>query len=72
MHMVRRASQRDSNKMDWGYTDDDLRIRDIDEDDHHLRQIERSHDQDYSVVESLPRHASAYGKRVCYFNKADD
>jgi len=42
MHMMRRISQRDPNNMDWGYTDEDLRIRDLDEDDHRLKQIERS------------------------------
>jgi hypothetical protein len=72
MHMVRRISQRDPKNMDWGYTDEDLRIRDPDEDDHRLKQIERSDGQEYYVVESLPRHASAYGKRVTYFNKAED
>jgi hypothetical protein len=72
MHMVRRISQRDPNNMDWGYTDEDLRIRDLDEDDHRLKQIERSNGQEFYVVESIPRHASAYGKRISYFNKTAD
>lgn len=72
MHMVRRISQRDPNNMDWGYTDEDLRIRDLDEDDHRLKQIERSNGQEFYVVESIPRRASAYGKRISYFNKTAD
>ena len=72
MHMVRRISQRDPNNMDWGYTDDDLRIRDLDEDDHRLKQIERSNGQEFYVVESIPRRASTYGKRISYFNKTTD
>lgn len=54
MHTVRRISQRDPNSMDWGYTDEDLRIRDLDEDDHRLKQIERSDGQEFYVVESIP------------------
>jgi hypothetical protein len=72
MHMVRRVSQRDPDNTVWGYTDEDLRIRDLDEDDHRLKQIERSDGREFYVVESLPRRASAYGKRITYFNKTDD
>jgi hypothetical protein len=72
MHMVRRISQRAPKNMDWGYTDEDLRIRDLDEDDHRLKQTGRSGGQDYYAVESLPRHASTHGKRITYFNKTED
>jgi hypothetical protein len=72
MHMVRRISQRAPKNMDWGYTDEDLRIRDLDEDDHRLKQTGRSGGQDYYAVESLPRHASTHGKRITYFNKTGE
>ena len=72
LHMVRRVSQRDPATSDWGYSDEDLRIRDLDEDDHRLKQIERSDDREYYVVESIPRNDSAYGKRITHFNKAAD
>jgi len=72
MHTVRRISQRDPNNMDWDYTDEDLRIRDLDEDDHRLKYIERSNGQEFYVVESIPRRASACGRRVSYFNKTAD
>jgi hypothetical protein len=72
MHMVRRVSQRDPANTDWGYGDEDLRIRDLDEDDHRLKQIERIDGREYYVVESVPRNGSAYGKRITHFNKADN
>lgn len=72
MHMVRRVSQRDPANMDWGYNDEDLRIRDRDEDEHRFKRIARIDGQDYYLVESVLRTASAYGKRVTYFNKSDD
>ena len=71
MNMVRRVSQRDPDNMDWGYTDEDLRIRGLDEDDHRLEPIAHIGDQDYYVVTSTPRHDSAYGKRIAYFNKSE-
>ena len=72
MNMVRRVSQRDPDNMDWGYTDEDLRIRDLDEDEHRFIQIDRIDGQDFYVVESIPRHDSAYGKRITYFSKTDE
>ena len=71
MNMVRRVSQRDPGTMDWGYTDEDLRIRDLHEDEHRLDRIERIDGQDFYVVVSTPRYESAYGKRITYFNKDD-
>ena len=55
MHMVRRVSQRDPANMDWGYSDEDLRIRGLEEDTHHLDGIERLDGRDYYVVSSVPR-----------------
>ena len=69
MNMVRRVSQRDPGNMDWGYSDEDLRIRDLGEDQHRLDRIERIDDRDFYVVESTPLYDSAYGKRITYFNK---
>jgi len=71
MRMVRRISQRDPANMDWGYTDEDLRIRGLDEDAHHFDGVQRIDGQDYYVVTSTPRHDSHYGERITYFNKTD-
>lgn len=72
MNMVRRVSQRDPNNMDWGYTDEDLRIRGLEEDEHTLTDIVRIDGEEFYQVESVPRGVSAYSKRVTRFNKSDD
>jgi len=69
MNRVRRVSQRDPNNMDWGYTDEDLRIRDLEEDEHRFLEIAHSDGQDFYVVESIPRHESTYGRLVTRFSK---
>jgi len=71
-HMVRRVSQRDPNNMDWGYTDEDLRIRALDEDMHRFDKITQRDGEEFYVVESIPRGNSAYSKRVTHFNKTAD
>lgn len=72
MNMVRRISQRDPKNMDWGYTDEDLRIRDLDEDEHRFKEIAHEEGEDFYVVESIPRKESAYSKRITRFIKTAD
>lgn len=72
MRMVRRVSQRDPNNMDWGFTDEDLRIRALDEDEHVFKEVARFEGGDYYLVESIPKQDPTYGKRVSWFSKADD
>lgn len=69
MNMVRRIAQRDPDNMDWGYTDEDLRIRDLEEDQHRFKEIVHGDGEDFYVVESIPRRDSAYGKWVTRFSK---
>lgn len=72
MHRVRRVSQRDATDVAWGYTDEDLRSRDPDEDDHRLVEIANEGGEHYYVVESVPRGESPYGKRITRYLKTDD
>ncbi len=72
MRMVRRVSQRDPKNMDWGFTDDDLRIRALDEDEHRRVQDTSQESEDFYVVESTPKHDLVYSKRVNWFKKADN
>lgn len=69
-NMVRRVSQRDPKNMDWGYIDEDLRIRALDLDTHRFAKIAQRDGEEFYVVESVPRGNSAYSKRVTHFNKA--
>lgn len=71
MGRVRRVSQRDPNNLAWGYTDEDLRLREPEEDEHHFRGIVHNDGEDFYEVESLPRGESAYSKWVTRFSKGD-
>ena len=72
MRMVRRVSQRDPKNMDWGFTDEDLRIRALDEDRHVFKETSRLEGGDYYLVESIPKQDANYSKRVSWFNKSED
>ncbi len=70
--MARRISQRDPGNMDWGYTDEDLRIRALDEDVHRYLGATSQESQQYYLVESTPKGNSSYGRRVSWFSKTPD
>lgn len=72
MNMVPRVSQRGPKNMDWGYIDEDLRTRAVDEDTHRFDKIAQRDGEEFYVVESIPRGDSAYSRRVTHFNKAAD
>lgn len=69
---VRRVSQRDRNESDWGYSEEDLRRRDPDEDRHRLVEVVLEQGEEYYVVESVPQGKSLYGKRVTRYLKTAD
>ncbi len=70
--MARRISQRDPENMDWGYTDEDLRIRALDEDVHRYLGATSQENQQYYLVESTPKGNSSYSRRVSWFSKTPD
>lgn len=72
MRIVKRISKRSPEEMDWGFSDDDLRVRDIDEDEHRFVEIKRVEGNEFYIVESIPKHGSIYGKRISWFSKTDD
>lgn len=72
LHTVRRVSQRDPKNLDWGYVDEDLRPRAIDEDVHRYLGVGTHEAQEFYVVESVPKSRSIYGKRVTYYIKTDN
>ncbi len=72
MRIVKRISKRTPEEMDWGFSDDDLRERDISEDDHRFVEIRTIEGKEFYVVESTPKSGSIYGKRISWFSKADD
>ena len=69
MNMVRRVSRRDPKNMEWGYIDEDLRVRALEEDTHRLDGVVQRDDEEFYVVESVPRGDSAYSRRITHFNK---
>jgi len=72
LRTMKRISKRSPDEMDWGFSDDDLRVRDIDEDVHRLVEIRVHEGNEFYIVESLPRKDPIYGKRVSWFSKTDD
>ncbi|MEQ6340886.1 MAG: outer membrane lipoprotein-sorting protein [Gammaproteobacteria bacterium] len=72
LRMARRISQRDPENMDWGYTDEDLRIRTLDEDAHRYLGTISQESQQYYLVESTPKGNSSYSRRVSWFSKTLD
>lgn len=72
MRIVKRISKRSPEEMDWGFSDDDLRVRDIDEDEYRFIEVRVVEGKEFYVVESIPKQNSIYGKRLSWFSKADD
>lgn len=72
LHTVRRVSQRDPKNLDWGFIDEDMRPRALDEDEHRYVGIAAREAQEFYIVESTPKQRSLYGKRVTYFIKTDN
>jgi len=62
LQSVRRVSQRDPNDMTWGLTDEDFRVRLLEEDDHVLLSSEEQEGKQVYMVESRPRGESVYSR----------
>ncbi len=71
LRKVRPISRRDPENKDWGINDEDLRIRDLDEDTHVFKEIVTVDGSDFYVVESTPKNDPVFSKRVTHFSKAD-
>jgi hypothetical protein len=72
LQKVRRVSQRDPYDMTWGLTDEDFRVRLIDEDQHDLISTEKVEGRTVYVVESRPKGDSVYSRWVTRFGTPDD
>ena len=70
--VVKRIAKRSPGEMDWGFSDDDLRLRDIDEDDHRFLGVRTLEGNEFYVVESIPKHDHIYGKRISWFSKTKE
>lgn len=71
LQSVRRVSQRDPNDMTWGLTDEDFRVRVLEEDDHTLLSSEEEDGKRVYNVESRPRSDSVYTRWVTRFATPD-
>ncbi len=71
LQTVRRVSQRDPNDMTWGLTDEDFRIRAIDEDDHQLVETRTTPEGTIYVIQYTPRSPSVYSRWISEFIKPD-
>lgn len=71
LQTVRRVSQRDPNDMTWGLTDEDFRIRTIEEDEHRLVETRTTPEGTIYVVEFAPKTQSVYSRWVTEFIKSD-
>lgn len=67
LQTVRRVSQRDPTDMTWGLTDEDFRVRLLDEDDHVLVSSEEQDGRRVYMVESRPRSDSVYSRWLTRF-----
>ncbi|MBL1259787.1 MAG: outer membrane lipoprotein-sorting protein [Thiotrichaceae bacterium] len=72
MRIVKRISKRSPEEMDWGFSDDDLRVRDIDEDEYRFVEERTVEGKAFYIVESIPKHDPVYGKRISWFSKGKD
>jgi len=73
LRIVRRVAQRDPRDMAWGLTDDDLRIRDIEEDQHRLISSQQTKQGTIYLVETKPLSAeSVYQKWHTRYLKQHD
>lgn len=68
---VRRVSQRDPSDMTWGLTDEDFRVRLMDEDSHALVETKKDGLKTTYIVESKPKVASAYSRWVTEYIAPD-
>lgn len=69
--MTRRLAKRDPENGDWGLNDDELRIRNIDEDIHTYLGVKTYDKKDFYVVESQPKSDPIYSKRIAWYHKTD-
>jgi hypothetical protein len=69
---VRRVSQRDPNDMTWGLTDEDFRIRQLDEDEHNMISQSQEDGKQVYLIESIPRGESSYSKWVTRYENPGD
>ncbi len=70
LRMVRRVAQRGPKDATWGFTDDDLRIRDRGEDQHNLIATDQHGETTYYTVETRPRNRlSIYQKWITRYKK---
>lgn len=69
--MTRRLAKRDPENGDWGLNDDELRIRNIDEDIHTYLGVQTYEKKEFYVVESQPKSDPIYSKRVAWYYKTD-
>ncbi len=58
--------------MDWGLTDDDLRFRDVDEDEHRFLRVTRNEGKEFFLIEHRPKQDPVYSKRISWFTKTDN
>ncbi len=73
LRMVRRVAQRDPRDSSWGFTDDDLRIRDFLEDQHSLITTDRRGAMTYYTVETRPGNTdSVYQKWITRYVEKHD
>ena len=70
--MIRRIARRDPSNGDWGLNDEELRIRDLHEDDHRYLGEKHLDGQAYYVVESRPKSDPVYSKRIAWYLKTGD
>lgn len=64
LQKTRRVSQRDPFDMSWGLTDEDFRVRLLDEDTHTLLKTEQEGGMTVYTVESHPKTESVYSRWV--------
>jgi len=73
LRKVRRVAQRDPRDSAWGLTDDDLRIRDLPEDQHSLIATNQRGTTTYYTVETLPGNVeTVYQKWITRYKKQHD
>ena len=70
--LTRRLAKRDPKNGDWGLNDDELRIRNMDEDDHTYLGVHTYEKREFYVVESRPKLDPIYSKRVAWYHKTDN
>ena len=64
LQKTRRVSQRDPYDMSWGLTDEDFRVRLLDEDKHTLTKTEKEAELMVYTVESHPKTESVYSRWI--------